>query len=67
MTPIAFKNALDTLRWSQRTVAEAIGVSQQTAWRYAIGERRVPDDVARWLETLVRHAAENPPPRRPSR
>jgi transcriptional regulator with XRE-family HTH domain len=65
MTPADFRAALTTLRWSQRTLAEALGVSHNTVHRYANGDRQIPADVAQWLAGLAREARRRPAPRRP--
>ena len=68
MTPVDFRNALSVLRWSERTVAGLLGVSHNTANRYARGDRKIPADVALWLVAHARLAAAAhaayPPPRR---
>ena len=53
MTPDRFRECLAALRWSQRGVADALGVHQTTARRWATGEGIVPANVARWLEDLT--------------
>jgi transcriptional regulator with XRE-family HTH domain len=60
----AFRDALSTLCWSQRTLAQRLGVSHQTVNRYADGSRTIPADVACWLEELANFVAANPPPER---
>jgi transcriptional regulator with XRE-family HTH domain len=64
VTPDDFREALTTLRWSQRTLAEALGISHNTAHRYANGQREIPADIAQWLSALAREARRRPPPRR---
>ena len=53
MTPDRFRECLAALRWSQRSLAELLGVHQTTARRWATGEGIVPPNVARWLEDLA--------------
>jgi transcriptional regulator with XRE-family HTH domain len=65
MTPVAYRAALVTLGWSQRELASRLGVSHNTTYRYAKGERQIPPGIALWLESLARLVASHPPPHQP--
>ena len=53
MTPDRFRECLAALRWSQRALADALGVHQTTARRWATGDGTIPVNVAQWLEELT--------------
>ena len=53
MTPERLRECLTLLRWSQRGLADALGVHQTTARRWTTGEGTVPANVAQWLEDLT--------------
>lgn len=63
MTPAAFRAHLEALCWSQRGFAVLLGVAHNTVHRWAVGQARIPDDVASWLEGISLYRTENPPPR----
>ena len=65
MTPARLLECLDILGWSQRSLAERLGYPSHTSVKqWAQGRGRVPDDVARWLETLARFHTRHPAPSR---
>ena len=65
MTPARLAECLALLRWSRQGLAHALGYASDNSVRQWLCERsRVPDDVARWLETLARHHERHPPPAR---
>jgi transcriptional regulator with XRE-family HTH domain len=65
MTPDRLLECLDILGWSQRALAARLGYPSHTSVKqWAQGRGRVPDDVARWLETLARHHERHPAPPR---
>jgi hypothetical protein len=45
--------ARDTLSWTHERVAQVLGVGRRTTFRYASGEQRIPEPVARLLRLLV--------------
>lgn len=53
---------LQNMGWSRRTFARHLGIHPDLAHRYAMGRVVIPDDVAEWLEMMVRLLAENRPP-----
>jgi plasmid maintenance system antidote protein VapI len=63
MTPAAFRAHLDRLAWSQRGVAQLLGVAHNTVHRWAIGEAAIPASVATWLAAMAKAMRDNPPPR----
>ncbi len=77
MTPETLRAHLAALRWSQRGLAEMLGMDERQVRRWAAGAR-IPDAVAAWIEAAARDLAplmaqidtwhaSNPPPMRPSR
>jgi DNA-binding transcriptional regulator YiaG len=63
VTASQFRAHLWALRWSQRGFAAFVGVPHNTVHRWALGQAVVPERMAVWLETLIIHLAENPPPK----
>jgi hypothetical protein len=45
--------ARDTLSWTHERVAQVLGVSRRTPYRYQGGEVRIPEPAARLLRLLV--------------
>ena len=64
MTPDRLRECLVLLRWSQRGLAEALGLDERQVRRWATGAASVPDSVAAWLERRATAAAADPPPLR---
>ena len=57
MTPTRLRECLDALRWSQRALADNLGVSERIARRWAAGSAIIPGPVASWLESATFHVA----------
>ena len=53
MTANQFRAMLKRLKLSQRGAARMFKVDERTARRWALGERNVPDNVARKLGELL--------------
>lgn len=53
MTPTQFKDALATLGWNQSEFARKVGVTANTASRYALGAAPIPRWVERHLNLLL--------------
>ena len=53
MTLDRFRECRAAPRWSQRGLADALGVHPATARRWATGENTIPINVAQWLEDLA--------------
>ena len=64
MTPTAFRAALAALDWTQRGLADLLGIHPTTVRRWALGEARIPEQIAAWLETLAAFHRAHPVPRR---
>jgi len=62
MTASGLRGALESLRWSQRTLAAALRRPHNTIHRWATGEQEIPPEVADWLTYLSRVVESNPPP-----
>ena len=62
MTPSRFHEILRTLNWSVPTLAQvlAIRVDEVQGWHDSL--EPIPDNVARWLQTLARVHEDNPYP-----
>lgn len=57
---------LETMRWRQRDLADALQIDEAKARRMARGETRIPPKVAEWLAALAAdvaaaHARHRPP------
>jgi hypothetical protein len=64
MTPEQFTDAVDTIGWTLRHVAELLEVPHRRVQRWALGEGPdVPVEVARWLQALASAHRKHPVPR----
>lgn len=54
MTPTRLRECLEALGWSQRGLADKLGVHETRARRWARGTLEVPPEVAEWLDKLAR-------------
>ena len=54
MTPESFRAALDTIGWGQRELSRRLQCDDRMVRRWAGGALRVPEPIARWLDTLAR-------------
>lgn len=63
MTPDRFRECLAALDWSQRGLADLLGVQERQVRRWAQGAR-IPEPVADWLELLARFHKAHPPPQK---
>ncbi len=63
MCPSGFREALASLRWSQRGLAEALECDDRLVRRWACGDAPIPPDVAAWLLELAGAHESRPPPR----
>ena len=50
MTPTDLRRCLQTLHWSQRGLADRLGVHETRVRRWASGVYPVPEAVGAWLE-----------------
>ncbi len=64
MTPPEFRLCLESLAWSQRSLARMLGLDHQSVRRWASGQNEIPDNVAKWLATLAAFHAKHPPPQK---
>lgn len=62
MTPAALRAALAGLRWSQTTLADALGCSPTLVYRWTSGAYPVPPEIAAWLARRAASEARDPPP-----
>jgi len=62
MTPSRLRECLDALGWSQRGLADKLGVHETRVRRMARGSFPVPAEVAAWLETLAAVHLAHPAP-----
>ena len=53
MTPSRLRQCLEALGWSQRGLADKLGVHETRARRWARGSLEVPPEVAEWLDKLA--------------
>jgi transcriptional regulator with XRE-family HTH domain len=54
MTENQYRNCIDMLGLSQKAAAKLLGVSPRTSRGYALGERRIPEPVAKLLRLMIR-------------
>jgi DNA-binding XRE family transcriptional regulator len=54
MTENQYRNAIDMLGLSQERAAQFLGISPRTSRSYALGERRIPEPVAKLLRLMIR-------------
>lgn len=62
MTPATLLSTLSRLHWTQRGLADLLGVDKTQVRRWTSGEYPVPAPIAAWLERVVRWLDRNPPP-----
>jgi transcriptional regulator with XRE-family HTH domain len=54
MTENQYRNCIDMLGLSQERAAQFLGVAPRTSRAYALGERRIPEPVAKLLRLMIR-------------
>jgi hypothetical protein len=64
MTADRFRECLAALHWTQRGLAEIIGVNEREVRRWAGSQNQIPPNIAAWLDRLARCHEVNPPPAR---
>ncbi len=64
MTPDRFRECLGLLRWSQRGLADLIGMDERQVRRIATGAAAADPELADWLERAAGFFKSNPPPSR---
>ena len=52
MTPTRFRACLESIGWSQRALADRLGLHETRTRRWASGRYEVPQNVADWLQCL---------------
>jgi transcriptional regulator with XRE-family HTH domain len=64
MTPTRLRECLESLRWSQRELAAALGCNDRLVRRWAVGAPgyAVPESLGEWLEVLATTHIRHPPP-----
>ncbi|AQT06543.1 hypothetical protein A0U91_16175 (plasmid) [Acetobacter persici] len=62
MTPQRLEVCLGIMGWTLRVLARMVKKSEGTIRQWKNGGLPVPEDVAAWLEGMVTHLEENPPP-----
>jgi transcriptional regulator with XRE-family HTH domain len=53
MTPARFRECVNVLQWSQRQLADCIGVNDRLVRRWASGATVIPDHIEGWLERVA--------------
>jgi hypothetical protein len=53
MTPARYVQCLEILRWSNETLAEALGCDESLTEAWAVGLAKVPPKAGAWLEVLA--------------
>jgi DNA-binding transcriptional regulator YiaG len=62
MTPERLKECRDILHWGPRAIAKQLGRHHSTIQQWDEGRVKIPQDVATWLETLVKFHVMFPAP-----
>ena len=62
MNPTRLIECYAALGWTRRGFARLLGRDEATVRQWERGAVRIPDEVARWLETRAKHAERHPPP-----
>lgn len=62
MTPSQFTEALATIGWSQRHLAELLRCDTNLPTRWASGRATVPKPIAAWLGDIARYHERHPAP-----
>jgi hypothetical protein len=62
MTPDRFRECLDLLNWSGRSLAALLQVDERQVRRWASGDYAIPQQIADWLDRMGRLHEANPPP-----
>jgi hypothetical protein len=62
MNPTRLRTALCALRWSPETLVSALAIKPEQVLAWLDGSKRVPADVAGWLEGLAAAHEANPHP-----
>lgn len=65
MSPTRLRECLILLRWTQRGLADALGMDEARVRKWARGVGSVPAEIAAWLERRAAAMAEDPPPTAP--
>lgn len=53
MTPTEYRAALESIGWTQRGLAERLGIHETRTRRWATGQYKIPPNVAEWLQRLA--------------
>ena len=64
MTPDRMRECLALLHWTQRGLAEMLGLDERQVRRWATGQYPIPEAAAAWLDRMAAVIAADPPPRR---
>lgn len=55
MTPARFRECLETIRWTEHTLARALECDLALVEAWASGEVEVPMKLSAWLNTMAVH------------
>lgn len=62
MDPTRLRECLALLRWSQRGLAEALGMDEASVRKMARGTKSVPPELSAWLDRRAKAMEADPPP-----
>ncbi|MGD0107284.1 MAG: helix-turn-helix transcriptional regulator [Rhodopila sp.] len=62
MSPDSFRACLQSIGWTQRGLADRLGIHETRVRRWAGGQYQIPPDIAAWLERLAAVHARHPVP-----
>ena len=63
MTPEQFRDCVEQLGWSLRSLAARLEIGETTIHRWVRGQSRIPVEVERWLAKLADAHQHNPAPK----
>jgi DNA-binding transcriptional regulator YdaS (Cro superfamily) len=63
VTPDELRSCMRLMGWTSAALAVLVGRSDAAVRHWVHGRNQVPDDVAAWIEGVVRYVVEHPPPR----
>jgi ribosome-binding protein aMBF1 (putative translation factor) len=67
MTPERFRECVEHIGWSMRSLADQLGMHETRTRRWADGSYPVPKEIERWLEKLAAVHERYPAPQMASR
>jgi transcriptional regulator with XRE-family HTH domain len=64
VTPTALRRVLEAAHWSQRGLADLLGVGPSSVRHWCSGRYAIPADLVPWLAAVAAWHEAHPPPRK---